>query len=291
MIVIISQEDRIQLHWNLSKENITLGGALTLRAECELISKINGQKIFQVFVTPGANSLEKIDRLFLIVFKSSQLKFELGLKLVNIPIYPDEFITESINLETFSTQRLTALHTSLHILPSLIWRKEILEQVKNFLSQLEKRRYILITLKNVTGDFPDGKANLDSWYSAMQILNDELDLNFLIIGEDNLGKELPAKDFMIRMQDLKTDLQVQLAMISHGPIFIGTASGAATPAILGEHPYTIYKHPKHHTESMNKELVDGKFSFALNSQNFKVFLPSVEDIVEDALQHWKDLNK
>jgi hypothetical protein len=176
-------------------------------------------------------------------------------------------------------------------LPSLIWRKEILEQVKNFLSQIEDRRYMLITLKNVNSDFPDGKANLNTWYSAMQILNDELDLNFLIIGEDSLGEELRSGDFMIRMEDLKIDLQVQLAMISFGPIFIGTASGTAAPAILGEHPYTIYKHPRHHAESMNKELVDGKFSFAHDYQNFKVFSPSVEDIVEDALQHWRDLNK
>ena len=289
--MIIGREERIQLHWNLSKENITLGGALTLRAECELISKISGQKIFHVFVTPGTNSLEKITRLFLIVFNSSQLKFELGLELDSVPIYPDEFITESINFETFSTQRLTALHTSSHILPNLIWRKEILEQAKTFLSQIKDKKYIIITLKNVNSDFPNAKANLDSWYSAMQILNDELDLNFLIIGEDNLGRELPVEDFMIRAEDLKIDLEVQLAMISHGPIFIGTASGTATPAILGEHPYTIYKHPKHHTESMNKELVDGKFSFALDSQNFKILLPSVEDIVKDTLQHWKDLNK
>jgi hypothetical protein len=41
---------------------------------------------------------------------------------------------------------------------------------------------------------------------------------------------------------------------------------------------------------MNKELVDGKFPFALDSQNFKVFSPSVDDIVADALKHWKDLD-
>ena len=291
MAVIIGQKERIQLHWNLSKENITLGGALTLRAECELISKISGQNIFHIFVTPGSNSLAKIERLFLIVFDSSQLKFELGSKIENLLIYPDDFFTKSINFETFSTQRLTALHSTSHIMPGLIWRKEILEQAQNFLSQIEDRKYMLATLKNINGDFPDGKANLDAWYSAMQILNDELDLNFLIIGEDSLGKALPLEGFIIRMEDLKIGLQVQLAMISHGSIFIGTASGTATPAILGTHPYTIYKHPRHHAESMNKELVNVKFSFAHDYQNFKVFSPSVEDIVVDALQQWRDLNK
>ena len=287
--MIIGQEERIQLHWNLSKENITLGGALTLRAECELISKISGQEIFQVFVTSGTNSLEKIERLFLIVFGSSRLRFQLGSKIKSIPVYPDDFITESINLETFSTQRLAALCRASLILPSLIWKKEILENIDIFFGRIKNRRNILITLKNVNSDFPDGKANLDSWHSAMQILNDELGLNFLIIGEDNLKAELPPEDYIIRMEDLKIDLQVQLAMISLGPLFIGTASGTATPAILGEHPYTIYKHPRHHTESMNKELIDGKFPFALDYQNFKVFSPSVDDIVADALKHWKDL--
>jgi hypothetical protein len=287
--VIIGQEERIQLHWNLSKENITLGGALTLRAECELISKISGQEIFQVFVTSGTNSLEKIERLFLIVFGSSRLRFELGSKIKSIPVYPDDFITESINLETFSTQRLAALHRASLILPSLIWKKEILEKIDIFFGRIKNKRNILITLKNVDNDFPDGKANLDSWHSAMQILNDELGLNFLIIGEDNLKDDLSSEDYIIRMKDLKIDLQVQLAMISLGPLFIGTASGTATPAIIGEHPYTIYKHPRHHTESMNKELVDGKFPFALDSQNFKVFSPNVDDIVADALKHWKDL--
>ena len=287
--MLIGQEERIQLHWNLSKENITLGGALTLRAECELISKISGQEVFRVFVTSGTNSLEKIERLFLIVFGSSRLKFELGSRIKSIAVYPDDFVTKSINLETYSTERLANLHRASFILPSLVWKQEILEKIEIFFGRINNERNILITLKNVNGDFSDGKANLDSWYSAMQILNNELDLNFLIIGEDNLKGELPSEDYIIRMEDLKIDLQVQLAMISLGPLFIGTASGTATPAILGGHPYTIYKHPRHHTESMERELVDGKFPFALDSQNFKIFSPSVDDIVADALKHWKDL--
>jgi len=285
----IGQNERIQLHWSLSRENLTLGGALTLRAECELISKISGQETFPVFVTPGTNSLKRIERLFLIVFSSSRLKFELGSKIKNLPAYPDDFLTESIHLETFSTRRLSVLYRTSHILPRLIWKDEILEKTEIFFDQIANEKTILVTLKNVDGDFPDGRANLHSWHSAMKILHDELRLNFIIIGEDNLNGQLTPEDYIIRMEDLKIDLQIQLAMISQSPLFIGTASGTSTPAILGGKPYTIYKHPRHHTESMNKELVDGKFPFALDFQNFKVYSPNVDDIVADALKLWKDL--
>ena len=75
MKVDLLLRDVIVLHWNLSKERITLGGALMLRAECEMISQRNGQKAFNILISPGANSIQSIKSIYETVFKTSILVF------------------------------------------------------------------------------------------------------------------------------------------------------------------------------------------------------------------------
>jgi hypothetical protein len=286
--VIISQEERIQLHWNLSKEEITLGGALTLRAECELISRICGQKSFHVFVTPGTNSMERIERLFFIVFNSSFLTFKLSLKAENLRIYPDNFLPEGFYPESFSTLRLFKLWKTFDILPSLSWDVDVTNQASQYLEQFANK-YVLVSLKNFKSDFPDSNARLDVWITAMRKLNGIRDFKFLIVGEDNLSEVLPSNKFIVNLQTQEIGLKTQLAIISRSQLFIGTASGMATPAILGSNPYTIYKHPKHHVDSIKQEVVGNRFPFAQESQNIQICIPTADQIVADTLKQLDNL--
>ncbi len=286
--MIISQDERIQLHWNLSKEEITLGGALTLRAECELISRICGQKTFNVFVTPGTNSIERIERLFFIVFNSSLLTFNLSLKAENFRIYPDDFLPEDFQPESFSTLRLSRLWKTFDILPSLSWDIDVTNQARQYIEQFANG-YILVSLKNFKSDFPDSNARLDLWISAMRKLNNIQDCKFLVVGEDNLSEVLPSHKFIVNLQTQEISLQIQLAIISRSRLFIGTASGMATPAILGSNPYTIYKHPKHHVDSIKQEVVESRFPFAQESQNIKICIPTADQIVADTLKQLDNL--
>ena len=286
--MIISQEERIQLHWNLSKEEITLGGALTLRAECELISRICGQKTFHVFVTPGTNSMERIERLFFIVFNSSLLNFNLSLKAENLRIYPDDFLPEGFQPESFSTLRLFKLWKTFKILPSLSWNVDVTKQASQYIKQFANK-YVLVSLKNFKSDFPDSNAKLDVWITAMRKLTRTRDFKFLIVGEDNLPEVLPSNKFIVNLQTQEISLKIQLAIISRSRLFIGTASGMATPAILGSNPYTIYKHPEHHVDSIKQEVVGNRFPFAQESQNIQICIPTADQIVADTLKQLDNL--
>jgi hypothetical protein len=109
------------------------------------------------------------------------------------------------------------------------------------------------------------------------------------VGEDNLSEVLPSNKFIVNLQTQEISLKTQLAIISRSQLFIGTASGMATPAILGSNPYTIYKHPKHHVDSIKQEVVGNRFPFAQESQNIQICIPTADQIVADTLKQLDNL--
>ena len=114
-------EAPVTLHWNLSKETITLGGALTLRAECEMISKHNGQSTFNILISPGTNSLQDVKSIYETVFDPSILFFNEIKTAESKLLYPDSFLTVEENLFSFSSERIARLCNHLKVKPKLEW--------------------------------------------------------------------------------------------------------------------------------------------------------------------------
>jgi hypothetical protein len=280
--------DNIDISWDLSNERLTLGGALTLRTEAELISTISKQREFVVYINPGENNPKVIAKIFSIAFESSKLYFQAKFNDRGNNLYPTLFFPEVSIQESYSTLRITHLHEIFALQPRISWKQEIEIAAEHTLANYPKNS-ILISLKNVESDFADSKAQIEKWLLALREINESTGLSFLIVGEDNWDKSCFVDDFIFNLQEEKIELVTQLAIISCSRLFIGTASGMATPAILGSNPYTIYKHPKHHVDSIKQEVVGNRFPFARESQNIQICIPTADQIVADTLKQLDNL--
>ena len=149
----------ITLHWNLSKERITLGGALTLRAECEMISEHNGQRAFNILISPGANSVQDIKYIYEAVFESCILVFSEIKTAESDTLYPDSCLTAEKNLLSFSTERIAILFSVLEVTPKLEWSEKINSEVDKILGTLSGR-FICLSLKFSGLRVEDGDAEL-----------------------------------------------------------------------------------------------------------------------------------
>lgn len=281
--------DNIDISWDLSNERLTLGGALTLRAEAELISTISQQKNFFVHINAGDNDIAIVSRIFKVAFQSSKLSFQAKISDTSNNLYPNHFFPGRNFQESYSTSRIAQLYETFSVQPKINWRRDIEIEAEKILTNYPKNS-ILVSLKNVESDFAGSKAETDKWLIALRELHRLSNLSFLIVGEDNLEKSLSVDNFIFNLQKEKIDLTTQLAIISKLPLFVGTASGIATPAIFGTNRYTIYKHPKHHVDSIKHEVNGGRFPFAQESQNIKICIPTADEIVAETLKQLDNLN-
>lgn len=284
----LDKSQSFDIAWDLKHERLTLGGALTLRAEAEMIAQLNIQEEFLVYIKPGSNDIKKVMKVFEIAFRSSKLSFIAKIEDGHQPLYPDFFFDYESSIENYSTRRVAEIFKTYSIRPQLTWNQRVLCKL-NGISDYFNENSVLVSLKNFESDFVGSNANLDIWLTAFSELNRLKDLNFILIGEDFLTEKEFSEKFILSLQIVGIDLEVQLALISNLPLFIGTASGIATPAIFGHNRYTIYKHPQHHAQSMKNEIEDGKFPFSVPGQDFKLSIPTVDVIVADVIKHWDSM--
>ena len=285
----LDKSQSFDITWDLKHERLTLGGALTLRAEAEMIAQLNKQEEFLVYIKPGNSEIKKVMKVFEIAFKSSKLSFVAKIEDGQQPQYPDFIFDYGSRFENYSTRRVTKIFETYSIRPQLTWNQEVLWKLSG-VSDYFNENSVLVSLKNFESDFVGSNANIDIWLTALRELNRIKNLNFILIGEDFLTEKEISEEYTLSLQIIGIELEVQLAIISNLPLFIGTASGMATPAIFGHNRYTIYKHPQHHTESMRYEMVDGRFPFSLPGQDFKLSIPTVDVIVADVIKHWDSMS-
>jgi len=271
----------ITLHWNLSKERITLGGALTLRAECEMISKHNGQSAFNILISPGTNSLQDVKSIYETVFGSSILVFNEIRTAENDMLYPDSFLTVGENLFSFSSERIARLCNHLKIKPKLEWSEKIYSEVDRILGTLSGR-FICLSLKFSGLRIEDGDAELATWREVVRIISVNLGVPVVIIGNDSLPEDF-SQDPGVRFLGREgISLAVQIALSERACLYVGMASGMASSVTFSDTPYLIYKHPEYHRELMDREL--GKFdSLPWANRRQKIFrkIPDSIDVVAE----------
>lgn len=266
----------VTIHWNLSKESITLGGALTLRAECEMISQRNGQKAFNILISPGANSIQSIKSIYETVFKTSILVFNEIKIAESDTLYPDSFLTVGENLFSFSSERIARLCNHLKVKPKLEWSEKIYSEVDKILGTLSGR-FICLSLKFSGLRIEDGDAELATWREVVRIISVNLGVSVLIIGNDPLPEDF-SQDPGVRFLGREgISLAVQLALSERACLYVGMASGMASSVTFSDTPYLIYKHPEYHRELMDREL--GKFdSLPWANRRQKIFRKNPDSI-------------
>jgi len=243
----------ITLHWNLSKERITLGGALTLRAECEMISEHNGQRAFNILISPGANSVQDIKYIYETVFESCNLVFN-EIKIAESDLlYPDSYLTTEKNLLSFSTERIAILFDVLKVTPELEWSEKISSEVEKILGTLSER-FICLSLKFSGLRIEDGDAELATWREVVGVISVNLDLSVVILGNDFLPEDFTVDPRVRFLGREGISLAVQLALSERACLYVGMASGMASGVTFSDTPYLLYKHPEYHSDLMHREL-------------------------------------
>jgi len=257
----------VQLAWDLDLEKPTLGGALVLRQEGELLAEMRGQKGIQVFMSGKASGDAVIRRLKETVYSSSRYEFDFQNGRVFDGAWPPVHERASDGFSYFSFSRLVTLHRTYGLIPRLRWCSDIAKRAIGFRHRFNGK-LIAVHLRNVH-PFTEEESNANgaSWSVFFASRAHENNVEFLLVGDDAIPAGIVLGRGVHRATDLGIDLATQLELIGRTDGFLGMASGICTAANLSETPHVIFKHPAHHTAEMEVELAGAdQFPFAASRQ-------------------------
>jgi hypothetical protein len=259
--------DTVDLVWDLTCEPLTVGGALVLRQEGEILARLNNKVGIKLHVICQELDQVAVERLAGKVFGSSILPFQLIYSSTGIEGWPALLVRSHPDFSYFSFTRLIALHQESGIEPKLGWstHQEVLAKRARVRFS---GRLICVHLRSVT-PFTLEESNADgpTWQAFFDKYAEEGVCDFLLIGDDALPAGFTLGRGVTRAVDLEFELATQLALTSIADGFMGMASGLCTAANLSEVPHVIFKHPAHHSDAMAIELGSSvSFPFANRRQ-------------------------
>jgi len=252
MITILN--NAVELVWDLTRERLTIGGALVLRQEGEILAQTKGQTVVTLYLICQESDRVAAEGLAEKIFDSSIFPFHLIRSSTVVDGWPQASLRSRPDFSYFSFSRLIALHKESGIKPRLRWRTH----QESLARQAQTRfpgRLICVHLRSVA-PFTSEESNADgpTWQAFFEkhAVPDVCD--FLLIGDDALPAGLTLRLGVTRAVDLGLELATQLALVGIADGFMGMASGLCTAANLSDTPHVIFKHPAHHTAAMAGEL-------------------------------------
>ena len=275
---------KVCINIDVSRHPLTLGGALTLRQEGEMISKISLCKKVDVYFSEELDKSYK-EKIWRNIFKSSTTKFVLSDKPLSETInWPPRQYVELKDFSFHSFSRVNLFHKNFNILPRLNWKIELITKALTKLPN--KKRIICVHLKNID-PFMLEESNVasDSWKCFFdKTLSIHPEILFVLVGDDEVDQEIRSLKNVALARDMSLSLAEQLAIIGEVDGFLGLASGICTAANFSHVPHVILKHPKHDPEEIFKEIGSGQsFPFSQNLQ-FLWRKPQTAEIIGDALK-------
>jgi hypothetical protein len=281
----IVQDGFVQLIWDLGLESPTLGGALVLRQEGEILAQLMRVNCILVRVTgTDISNCTFIKKLVNVVFLSSAFHFEV--EFCSVTDARDWPLLEDRNnpcFSYFSFSRVVSLSNKHHLLPKLAWNGSVLNEAKKYRSDFGER-LVCVHLRNV---YPysilESMADGGIWQQFLDATHcADPACKFLLLGDDDLPENIRLSDSVIRAKDSHIDLSVQLALIGISDLFLGMASGICSAANLSSVPYFIYKHPSHHSAEMARELGGSDaFPFSHKLQKVRRCIVTKEQLFAD----------
>ena len=249
--------DGLHVVWDSQRQKPTLGGALVLRQEAELLA--DAQRHADIFVHGVWDQFAQQ------IFSSSAIRFRHS----SDPAPSDTWPMKSSETEFsyFSFTRLVSLHQATGAIPRLKWKRSS-QEIAICVRRRFSGKLVCVHLKNVYPyNLIESNADKAPWVTFFHRHAKEGKLNFLLLGDDSLPDGMPLSNGVSRAVDLGLDLATQLALIVYADGFLGMASGICTAANFSATPHVIFKHPAHHADEMRKELGDAdKFPFATDVQ-------------------------
>lgn len=249
------------------REPLTIGGALVLRQEGEILARLNNKVGIKLHVICKDADQAAVEEAAEKVFGSSILPFQLVYSSTYIEGWPALSVRSHPDFSYFSFTRLIALHQKSGIEPKLSWNAHQEALAKRarlkFLGRL-----ICVHLRYVP-PFTLEESNADgaSWQVFFDKHAEAGVCDFLLIGDDALPVDITLGRGVNRAIDLEIELVTQLALTTIADGFMGMASGLCTAANLSEVPHVIFKHPAHHSAAMAVELGSSdSFPFAKQRQ-------------------------
>jgi hypothetical protein len=86
-------------------------------------------------------------------------------------------------------------------------------------------------------------SQVHEWIKFFQA---EENQNFMLLGDTPYPDEMVGLTNVTVAKDLDLNLNYQLALVSSSKLFLGSASGFTSAAVLSETPFLVFKHPDHH---------------------------------------------
>jgi len=251
--------------WDLTRERLTIGGALVLRQEGEMLARMQGRSALTVHLIGPQSGRQAAEHMAHTIFGTSTYPYQLVYAAEGAAGWPPAAVRAAPDFSYFSFSRTLALYAQTGVKPRLQWRQS--QQA----SALQARRHFpgrlyCVHLRSVV-PFALEKSNADgaAWNAFFQRRAAAGQCDFLLIGDDPLPSGLKLRPGMTRVAgcQLGLNLATQLALISVSDGFLGMASGLCTAANFSETPHVIFKHPAHHAAEMVRELGTAEaFAFA-----------------------------
>jgi len=254
------------LFWDLNHERLTLGGAMVLRMEGELLANINALSKIELYIKQDNSNLNYPTKIIDSIFKTSKIDFIIKKgKPVSNHFWPSEKEMSKEGFSYYSFSRIIEFYKNKNIIIDLLWNESLINKSKNFINKFEKK-LVTIHLKRVSPfNVNESNANFGEWYKFLTSYNNEN--NFLIIGDDEIDNKILNIKNVYSASKMSLSLSQQLCIISFSKAFIGMASGICNAANFSKVPHVIFKHPDHHRVEMKKEMGDSnKFNFSTNKQ-------------------------
>jgi hypothetical protein len=166
-------------------------------------------------------------------------------------------------------------------LPQWSFKADSMEGANDFLrDHVASSLAVIVHAKNDPLRRGTENSRIEVWAEFMRRNQSDDHIKFVVIGNDNVDalRDIPG---VVITQDFGNDLTRDIALIKIGDAFMGTASGPAQMAILGDRPYAIYKPIHIYPESMAREFGDGPgYPFAGPGQHFFRIDPTPDDLSE-----------
>ena len=263
----IVEPTALAMAWDLTLQHLTLGGALVLRQEAELLLRETHRSHVVLFVTGDDSCREHVDRVAEIVFASSAVRFEVVRATPPEDSWPQASERQHPDFSYFSFERLNAFHERTHLPVRLSWSEREATLALHTRSRFAGR-LVCVHLRSVAPLLPD-ESNADGvvWNAFFSRHADPRSMNFLLIGDDPLPAGMMLRPGVTRAKDIGLELATQLTLVAHADGFLGMASGISAAANFSETPHVIFKHPAHHPAEMRRELgAADHFPFASSRQ-------------------------
>jgi len=254
----------VDLVWDLTRERLTIGGALVLRQEGEMLARLQGRSALTLHLIGPQSSRQAAERMAQTIFGTSLYPYHTVYAADGAAGWPHAAVRAEPDFSYFAFSRTIALHARTGLKPRLQWHQSQQALAQQARQHFAGRLYC-VHLRSVAPFAPEeSNAVGPAWNAFFERRAAAGQCDFLLIGDDPPPAELDLRPGVTRAGgQLDLDLATQLALIGVSDGFLGMASGLCTAANFSETPHVIFKHPAHHAAEMARELGTAQaFTFA-----------------------------